>query len=106
MSNNKMIANAITAVLAMGLAGSSATVLAESKQEQENKQMMEMMSGHLEGMERCYGIAKAHMNDCGTASHGCSGEAKVDNDKAEWIAVPTGLCSRIAGGSLKGPDKA
>lgn len=55
------------------------------------------------GMEKCYGIAKADMNDCGTASHGCSGESKIDHDPEAWLFVPTGLCTRIAGGSTKPP---
>lgn len=51
--------------------------------------------------EKCYGIAKAGQNDCGAkdGSHSCSGQAKVDSDPKEWIAVPKGLCERIVGGS-------
>jgi uncharacterized membrane protein len=33
---------------------------------------------------KCYGIAKAGKNDCASASHGCAGAAKTDNDPAEW----------------------
>jgi len=29
--------------------------------------------------EKCYGIAKAGQNDCGTAKHTCVGLAKKDN---------------------------
>lgn len=56
------------------------------------------------GMEKCYGIAKASVNDCGNGVHQCAGEANVDGDKSEWLSVPTGLCSKIVGGSLK-PSK-
>lgn len=52
------------------------------------------------GMEKCYGIAKAGQNDCGTARNMCAGEAKLDNEKDAWLAVPKGLCNRIVGGSL------
>lgn len=93
MSNNKMILSAISAVLAMGVSGN---VLA-----QDNQDMAQMMGGEMKGMEKCYGIAKAGQNDCGTASHSCSGESKVDGDKKEWLAVPTGLCNKIVGGSTK-----
>src|SRR5205823_10836492 len=35
--------------------------------------------------EKCYGIAKASQNDCGTGKHACAGQgAKADNDPAEW----------------------
>lgn len=53
----------------------------------------------LKGMEKCYGIAKAGQNDCASVNHMCASEAKKDGDKQEWLAVPTGLCTKIVGGS-------
>lgn len=32
------------------------------------------------GMEKCYGVAKAGQNDCGTSKHGCATLGKVDRD--------------------------
>ncbi|HPF26727.1 MAG TPA: DUF2282 domain-containing protein [Steroidobacteraceae bacterium] len=55
--------------------------------------------------EKCYGIAKAGMNDCGTSKHGCGGKAATDGDKAEWIKVPKGTCEKIVGGSLESSEK-
>lgn len=49
--------------------------------------------------EKCYGIAKAGQNDCGTARHSCAGKAKRDNDTGEWKYVPKGTCEK-AGGKL------
>lgn len=63
--------------------------------QEESSQM-----GTLVGMEKCYGIAKAGMNDCSTISHSCAGAAKINNDPKEWIAVPEGLCNKIVGGTL------
>ena len=74
-------ASAITALAALGLSSANAHAAKP-------------------GMEKCYGIAKAKMNDCGTKTHGCAGQAKVDNAPDEWIFVPTGTCSKITGGSL------
>jgi len=54
-----------------------------------------------EGAEKCQGVAKAGMNDCGTSQHACAGQAKVDNDAEEWIYVPKGTCAKIAGGKVK-----
>lgn len=51
--------------------------------------------------EQCYGIAKAGMNDCQTATHSCAGTSTKDRDKASWIYVPAGTCAKIAGGSTK-----
>jgi uncharacterized membrane protein len=47
--------------------------------------------------EKCYGIAKAGQNDCGTATHGCSAQAKADNDATEWKFVAKGTCEKVGG---------
>ena len=54
-----------------------------------------------EGYEKCQGIAKAGMNDCGANGHACAGYAAVDADPNEWIYVPEGTCEKIVGGKLK-----
>lgn len=82
MSNIKKItAAAITAAIAMGANGVSTA--AEKS------------------MEKCYGVAKAGMNDCGTAKHSCAGQSKVDGEKNEWIYLPKGSCQKIVNGSLE-----
>jgi uncharacterized membrane protein len=53
------------------------------------------------GFEKCAGIVKAGMNDCGTSKHSCAGQAAADGDKDEWIYVPAGTCDKIAGATLK-----
>lgn len=107
--SNKMITNAISAVIALCLTGVAQTSLADTKPSQDstptNNEPMQMM-GDIEGMEKCYGIAKAGHNDCGTASHNCASESKIDNEKEAWIHVPTGLCKKIAGSRLQAPEKA
>ena len=50
--------------------------------------------------EKCYGIAKAGLNDCQTATHSCAGTSTKDRDPASWIYVPAGTCNKIAGASL------
>lgn len=57
--------------------------------------------GPTEGMEQCYGVARAGQNDCAANGHSCAGRAAVDGDKNEWILVPKGTCAKIVGGSLK-----
>ena len=52
--------------------------------------------------ERCYGIARAGHNDCGTSQHACAGRAPRDAAAEEWISLPAGTCTRIVGGRLKG----
>lgn len=50
------------------------------------------------GTEKCFGVAKAGQNDCGTAKHACAGlGAKVDKDPSEWKYVTTGTCEKMGG---------
>ena len=91
----QMIAYAITSVLTIGTMTMSPTSLAETTQDS-------MPMSNIKGMEKCYGIAKAHQNDCGSELHSCGGEAKQDGDKSEFVLVPTGLCKKIVGGKTKG----
>jgi uncharacterized membrane protein len=53
--------------------------------------------------EKCYGIAKAGKNSCGTAVHACAGYAKTDKAPDEWIYVAKGTCIKM-GGKSKAPD--
>jgi uncharacterized membrane protein len=52
--------------------------------------------------EKCAGIAKAGMNDCGAldGKHECAGKASADNDPQEWVYVPEGTCTKIVGGTV------
>jgi uncharacterized membrane protein len=51
--------------------------------------------------EKCYGVVKAGLNDCQTATHSCAGTATADNQKDSWIYVPAGTCGKITGGSIE-----
>jgi uncharacterized membrane protein len=83
---NKQISLAIGSLLALGaLAAGPASA----------------MGGDKPGTEKCYGVAKAGKNDCGTAKHSCAGQAKTDAAGDEWLTVPKGTCEKLVGGSLK-----
>lgn len=58
---------------------------------------------HAADKEKCYGVVKAGHNDCANAAgtHSCEGQASVDGDGGEWVAVPKGLCERLVGGSTE-----
>jgi uncharacterized membrane protein len=58
-----------------------------------------------DNMERCYGIAKAGMNDCGTATQSCAGTIKKDRAPNAYLVLPKGLCQKIAGSSLQPPKE-
>lgn len=52
-------------------------------------------------MEQCFGVSKAGKNDCKTKTSSCVGTSKTDNQKDAFVAVPKGLCDKLAGGSLE-----
>jgi uncharacterized membrane protein len=54
--------------------------------------------------EKCYGVAKAGQNDCGTARHTCAGKATRDNAPDEWKYVAQGTCRKL-GGRLEPPPE-
>ena len=49
--------------------------------------------------EKCYGIAKAGMNDCATATQSCAGSAIKNKQSDAFIFLPKGTCEKIVGGS-------
>lgn len=51
--------------------------------------------------EKCYGIVKAGMNDCSTATSSCAGSATKDKQKDAFLLLPKGTCEKIVGASLK-----
>ena len=80
---NKQIITA--ALMAIGLSAALSVATAEDKK-------MET--------EKCAGIVKAGMNDCGANGHACAGKAAKDSQPGEWITLPKGTCEKIAGGTV------
>ncbi len=53
--------------------------------------------------EKCYGVARAGMNDCFFAANSCAGTVAEDNDPHAWIYTPQGTCKKLTGGMLEPP---
>ena len=83
-STNKLLQSAVAAILALGAAQAAAE---DSKSQPK---------------EKCYGIAKAGQNDCGTARHSCAGKATKDSAPDEWKYVPKGTCEKVGGKTVSG----
>ena len=82
MNSTSTIQAAVASLLALGFAASVAAQPVPQKA----------------GTKKCYGVAKAGQNDCGTAKHACAAQgAKVDNDPTEWKYVAKGSCEKIGG---------
>lgn len=57
--------------------------------------MARMQQQHL---EKCYGINAVAKNDCAEGRHSCAGQATQARDAKSFVLLPTGDCSKIAGG--------
>ena len=53
---------------------------------------------------KCYGVAKAGMNDCGTKSTSCAGTSTMDGEGDAFIVMPKKLCERLSGSSFGNPS--
>lgn len=88
---NKPLAHiATSAVVASSLLGAIALATAASAQPPAAKPS---------GSEKCYGINKAGKNDCAAGTHSCAGSSVKNMDKASFVYLPKGACSKIAGAS-------
>ncbi|MGB6977258.1 MAG: DUF2282 domain-containing protein [Gammaproteobacteria bacterium] len=83
--NEKLLQAAVAGIVGVGL-----SITANSA-----------MAARPAAMEKCYGIAQAGKNDCGTKAHACAGLSKTNNDPGEWILVPQGTCITLHHGSLQ-----
>jgi uncharacterized membrane protein len=54
--------------------------------------------------EKCYGVAKAGMNDCSTAKSSCAGSSTRDAQADAFLLMPKGLCEKLVGGSKKSSE--
>jgi uncharacterized membrane protein len=89
MQAQTILSSALLSLLAAGALGAATSAHAADK-----------MAGHM-NMQKCYGINAALKNDCQSPGHSCAGQDSKARDPQAFVAVPTGLCSKIDGGSLQ-----
>ena len=88
-NKEKIVKSAITAFLAMATAHAAMAGPATPPQ----------------SSEKCYGVVKAGLNDCATATSSCAGSSAKDKQPDAFIFLPKGVCDKLAGGSLKSGNK-
>jgi len=91
MSNTRtLIQTTASAILAAGILASAGSAVAAD-----------------DSKEKCYGIAKAGKNDCGSKSvkHSCAGQSKIDNDPLDFKLEPKGTCEKMGGKLASGDAK-
>lgn len=52
---------------------------------------------------KCYGVAAASKNDCGTVVSACASSIAQAGACYAWIFLPSGICEKIAGSSVGKP---
>lgn len=55
-------------------------------------------------MEKCWGVAKAGQNDCGSnkTAHSCAGQSSTDYDPNDFKMVKAGTCMQMGGSLTQG----
>ena len=87
MNRDLLIRSAMAGLLTAGVAIGSTALAADDKD-----------------MEKCWGVAKAGQNDCGSnkTAHSCAGQSKADLDPNDFKAVKTGTCEKMGGSLTQG----
>ena len=88
MQTQTAIKAALLGLLVAGTLGAAGTAAAADK----------AMGSH--DTQKCYGINAANKNDCQSPGHSCAGQDSKARDPQAFVAVPAGLCAKLAGGSL------
>ncbi|CAM5298222.1 BufA1 family periplasmic bufferin-type metallophore [Rhodanobacter lindaniclasticus] len=87
MQSQTILSSALLSLLAAGALGAASTAHAADKMAAPTSQ-------------KCYAVNAAYKNDCQSPGHSCAGQDSKARDPQAFVAVPTGLCAKIAGGSL------
>jgi uncharacterized membrane protein len=106
MNRIQLFESALACAVALGAASVTPLALAASGQmqmtpemikAQQEKTMKMMKADHYSA---CYGVNAAYKNDCQSPGHSCAGQDSKASDPQAFVAMPAGLCTKIAGGSL------
>ncbi len=91
MSRDLLIRSAIAGVFTAGLAFGPGALAQDMKDATKD----------MKGMEKCWGVAKAGQNDCGSnkTSHACAAQSKKDYDPNDFKAV---TCEKMGGSLVQG----
>lgn len=58
-----------------------------------------------ENYVKCYGVAAANKNDCGTTLSACAATIPTPGACYAWIYTPKDICEKLANASLNAPAK-
>lgn len=95
----KLILGTLSTMIIVGIAQAQSSSAIDTTAAQIKKTEKKLSKDMPRGFEKCYGIAKAGMNDCATGTTSCAGSSTIDNAKNTWVGLPKGTCNRIVGGN-------
>jgi uncharacterized membrane protein len=91
-------AAALSAAIGFALAMQAAPLGAQGGKEPPQIVKDNMARMQQQRLEKCYGINAVARNDCAEGAHSCAGQATQARDVKSFVLLPTGDCSKIAGG--------
>ncbi len=112
MNTTKLLKSSLACALTLAAASLASTALGQEamplpphnmkmtpqmSEMQQHKTMAYMQKNHF---VKCYGVNAAFKNDCKSPGHSCAGQDSHARDPNAFVAVPAGVCTSIAGGSL------
>jgi uncharacterized membrane protein len=86
LTASSKVNQAIAGLVALGIASAATSAYAKAAWMKKGVKV-----------EKCYGVAKAGMNDCAAKGHACAGKSTVDNDPDSFIFLPAGICDKLGG---------
>lgn len=112
MNHSQALKSALACAITLGMAAGASVAMAqttmmlpsrnmkmtpEMSKMQQQKTMKYMETNHF---VKCYGVNAAYKNDCKSPGHSCAGQDSHARDPNAFVAMPSGICTSIAGGSL------
>lgn len=104
MNHSQTFKSALACAVTLGIASVASVAMGQPMQMtqaqmkmQEQKTMAFMKEHHF---AKCYGVNAAYKNDCKSPGHSCAGQDSKARDPQAFVAMPSGVCTKIAGGSL------
>lgn len=114
MNSTQLLKSALACAVTLGAASLASTALAQSSMPMSSGSMKMPMTPAMMKLKKngtmakvkkgeyvkCYGVNAAYKNDCMSPGHSCAGQDSHARDPHAFVAMPAGLCTKIAGGSL------
>lgn len=114
MNHSPLLKGALASAMTLCLASMASVALAQQSMPMSSGSMHQMkMTPQMEKMQeqktmammkkhhyvKCYGVNAAYKNDCKSPGHSCAGQDPKARDPHAYVAMPSGVCMKIAGGS-------